>query len=342
MKKLVFICMIFILATACMNKQGDTPASSQKVKVITASVTKVPGDIELSYSGTVEASQTIPLTFQINGTVENVLVDAGDQVRKGQLLATLDASDVKSIYATMMSKYNLAQDAYDRLKSVHEKGSLPEIRWMEMKSDLDQAKAALELAKNNLEKTKMVAPVDGIVGRRNIEPGQSSLSLTTAPIELVRIEKVFIRISVPENELNKIEKGRKASVTVLAINSAPFEGTITNVSPVAELMSRTYTVKVSVDNPGFQLKPGMVCDVTIPSGKGGTMLVVPYQAVKKDPEGNRFVFVVNPGRTSVGKTIVRTGNYHGNYIEITGGLTEGQTIVTAGADRLSDNSLIEL
>jgi RND family efflux transporter MFP subunit len=342
MKKTVYFSLLIAVAIGCRNGKQQETVPAQKIKVNVARVIAAPGANELTYSGTVEASQTIPLTFQTTGIVENVYVEAGDEVKKGQLLASLDDADMQNIYSTMLSKYNQARDAYDRLKMVHDEGSLPEIKWVEMKTNLEQAKSSLELAKNNLEKCRLVAPVDGMVGRRNIEPGQASLNLVTAPIELVRIEKVMVRIAVPENEINKIEKGNKAAITVTAIEGTRFEGGVANISPVAELMSRTYTVKISVANPRLDLKPGMVCDVSLKSVKGNPVLIVPNGAVSRDSGGNKYVFVVAPDNASVNKQVVTVGRYYVSGIEITGGLTEGQTVVTGGLEKLSDNSSIEM
>ena len=342
MKKAIYFSLLIALATGCMNDELKMQVVTGKIKVRVDSVIAATSAQELSYSGTVEASQTIPLNFQTTGIVKDVFVEAGDEVSKNQVLATLDDTDMQNLYATMLAKFNQAQDAYDRLKHVHDEGSLPEIKWVEMKTNLDQAKASLDLARNNLDKCKLTAPVIGTVGRRNIEPGQTAFSLVSAPIELVRIEKVAVKIAVPENEINKIKKGEKATISVLAVDGTRFQGVVTNISPVAELMSRTYTVKISVDNPARTLKPGMVCDVRMELGQRTATLIVPYQSVRKDSESNNYVFVVNPGHTSVKKQVVIIGKYNGTGIEITGGLTEGQLVVTGGIDKLSDNSLIEM
>ena len=340
MNRILYFSLILAILAGCKN-ESPAPQSQGKIRVTVSKATRVAGAHEFRYSGTVEAAQTIPLTFQTTGTVQQVLVEAGDPVRKGQLLATVDDSDLKNILATTQAKYDQARDAYDRLKQVHDEGSLPEIKWVEMKTNLEQAKAALDLARNNLGKCRLTAPSDGLVGRRNIEPGQSSLSLTGAPIELVRIEQVLVKVAVPENEINRISKGKHATFTVMALNDGRYEGTVTNISPVAELMSRTYTVKISVDNPRLELKPGMVCDVLLAPPAGDSALVVPNQAVGLDAEGRNYVFVVDPLRSTVKKQVVRTGRYNGSGIEITGGLAEGAVVVTAGMEKLTDNSAIQ-
>lgn len=342
MRKLIAFIMLIALVTGCNNLKKEEPAAEQATRVKTATVLAVSVAMNLNYSGTVEASQVIPLSFRTAGTIDKIMADVGDPVRKGQVLATLDDSDLQNIYNTTLAKYRQAEDAYTRLKQVYDEGSLPEIKWVEMKSNYEQAKSALDLAQNNLDKCKLIAPVDGIVGRRNIEPGQSSITLTMAPIELVRIEKVFVKVSVPENEINRIKEGLQAGITVSALGGKAFTGEVTHISPVAELMSRTYTVKLSVTNTDRDLKPGMVCDVMLSQDSGEVSLIVPTKAVSKDSDGKTFVFVVNRDKGTVSKQFITVGRYAGSGIEVIDGLSEGQTVVSAGMEKLSDNSKIQL
>lgn len=342
MRKLIAFIMLIALVTGCNNLKKDEPVAEQATRVKTATVHAVNVAMNMNYSGTVEASQVIPLTFRTAGTVDKILVDVGDPVRKGQVLATLDDSDLQNIYNTTLAKYQQAEDAYNRLKLVYDEGSLPEIKWVEMKSNYEQAKSALDMAQNNLGKCKMTAPIDGIVGRRNIEPGQSSISLTMAPFELVRIEKILVKISVPENEINKIREGEKAGIAVSALGGKTFTGEVTHISPVAELMSRTYTVKLAVMNSDLDLKPGMVCDVKLSQNEEEVVLVVPNKAVSKDFDGKTYVFIVNGDNGTVRKQFITTGRYTSSGIQVIEGLSEGQVIVSAGMEKLSDNSKIEL
>jgi len=334
--------MIIALMTGCGKAKTTVSNQEKTFKVSTSKVSQAENSYSLRYSGTIEASQTIPLSFQTTGTIEKIYVEVGDKVKKGQLLATANNSDMQNIYNVTLSKYQQVKDAYDRLKSVHDQGSLPEIKWVEMESNMEQAKSSLELAKNNLDKCNMRAPVDGIVGRRNISPGQSAIGASLSPIELVQIENVLVKISVPENEISKITKGQKATFSVSALDARKFEGAIINVSPVADVISRTYTVKISVKNPKYELKPGMVCDVTLNLKRGMVSLVVPYKAVSKDSDGKSFVYVVSPDGKRVKKQNVLIGNYNESGIEVLSGLTPGDVIVSEGCEKLTDNSLISL
>jgi RND family efflux transporter MFP subunit len=341
MQRNLILFAVLIVMASCGQKQEIVKKESTSVRVKTKVVETVNGLSNLRYSGTVEAAQTIPLTFQSSGTVEQVLVQEGDAVRKGQLLAVVNKADNQSIYNSSLASFQQAKDAYDRLKQVYEKGSLSEVKWVEMETNLKQAEAQMQISKNNLDKCNLYAPTSGIVGTRNIEPGQSSISISS-PIELVKIETVFIKISVPENEIGKIKKGMTATFTISALDNKRFEGTITNVGVVADQFSRTYEVKMKVNNPNLEMKPGMVCDVILNTSTEKELVVVPYNAVSKDTEGNTFVYVVSPDQKSVRKQIISVGDYQSLGVNVLSGLTANQTIVVDGKEKLSDNSVISL
>jgi len=341
----VYSAMILAAMMSCKgSKEGS---NDQVIDTVAKSVTVVrvqemQASRDYRYSGTVVAGRTIPLSFQTTGTVESVLVDEGDAVTKGQLLATVERSNSQNMYDIAEAKYQQAKDAYDRLKTVHDKGSLPEIKWVEMETNLEQAKSSLAMSKENLGKCNLYAPCSGIVGKRNIEPGQSALSITGSPIELVEIGEVYVKISVPESEIGKLRKGQKAQFAVSALDGKTFSGEITHVNPVADVISRTYEAKILVNNKDMELKPGMVCDVNFTQSGGKTSLQVPYQSVSKDGDGKSFVFVVDITTKHVKKQVVETGSYSGSNLEIVSGLKAGETIVKDGRDRLSNNDVIAL
>lgn len=337
----VFI-VLFIVSCGQQNETTTTKQESKLIKVKTSTVLSMVSAEELSYSGNIEPFRTIPLSFQNMGTVKNIYVEEGDFVQKGKLLATLDNEDASNMHQIALSKFQQARDAWERLKTVYDEGSLPEIKWVEMETNLEQAKASLEIAKNNLEKCEMYSPANGVIGKRNIEPGQSSISSLGAPVELVKIENVFVKISIPENEIGRVSEGRAAVFTVAALNGKKFEGKVTSVNPVADLISRTYSAKILVPNPGYELKPGMVCDVVLTLGSANDTPLVPYSAITTDAGGRPYVFVVSPDKKRVNRQNITTGKYHGNHIEVTNGLNPGETIVVEGKEKLSDNCLISL
>lgn len=337
----VSVCAMTVLA-ACGHQQDERAKEEAnrvfKVKADTVRVTK--SISKLHYSGTIEPLQTIPLSFEGVGNVENVFVQEGDVVRRGQVLATIDKNDDVSLSKATEAKYQQAKDAYNRLKSVYEKGSLSEIKWVEIETSLKEAESQMQLAKSSIAKCTLRAPTSGMIGKRNIEPGQNSLSLED-PLELVKIETILVKISVAENEICFIKKGQKATFSISALHGKTFTGTVSNVGIVADQISRTYQVKIMAANPTFEIKPGMVCDVNLDTEITKECIIVSNNAVSKD-QGINYVFVINPDKKTVKRQKVSLGDYHDNGIEVLEGIHPRQIIVVEGKEKLSDNSLISL
>lgn len=338
--KTIFTATVAAVMIAGCAKKDETAKVESPIGVTTATVVNQSVVERLNFSGTVEAGQTIPLSFEMTGTVQSVLVEAGDAVSAGQLLATIDKTDARNMYEMTLAKQKQAQDAYDRLKTVYEKGSLPEVKWIEMQTNLEQANSSLKIAENNLKKCELKSPVSGIVGRRNVEPGMSALSITGAPIEIVDLKTVNIKISIPEKEIGKLKKGAEATFTVGALGGKEFNGEVTNISPVADRLSRTYEAKIQVNNRGGELKPGMVCDVRIDIADNQKRLLVPYLCVTRDNENQQYVYLIDKKANTAQKRIVTTGNYYDKFLEITSGLNEGDLVVKNGKDKLTNNCLI--
>jgi len=257
-------------------------------------------------------------------------------LKKGQLLASLDKSDALNSYSISKAKKEQAEDAYSRLKKVYEQGSLTEIKWVEMQTNLSQAQSLARISKSNLDKCDLRSPMDGYVGRRNIEIGMSAMGLES-PFEIVDIDKVLIKISVPENEIGIIEKGQRAKIMVRALNNEEFDGAVESIGIVANTFSRTYSAKILVENPNLKLKPGMVCDVNLNVSSDNESLVVSVKSIDVNQKGKPYVYVVDRNNKNAVKQFVDLGNYRGNKVEITEGLNEGDIIIIEGKEKLHGN-----
>jgi RND family efflux transporter MFP subunit len=239
-----------------------------------------------------------------------------------------------------LAALNQATDAYNRLKSVYDKGSLPEIKMQEITSQLEQAKSANKVAYQNLTNCTLRAPKSGFIGSRNIEVGSSTIPGNPV-IDLVQIDEVYVRISVPENEINKISKGQKAKIIISALGSQEFIGKVEKVGVVANRMSKTYEVKILVPNPELLMKSGMACDVDVKLDSGTkSSLAIPYRSVIKDENDKNYVFKVDVDSKTVTKQLVELGPFANNQIEIVSGLSQGDIIVTEGHHQLTNNDKV--
>ncbi len=340
--QIVAYIIVSILLIGCSTdnkrKTDEFATNNNDVKIETAVVKTQKDTATLNYSGLITPLISTQLNFQLPGTVKSVNVSEGDKVRKGDILATLDNGSFISSHKAALAMKTQAEDAYNRLKTVYEKGSLPEIQWEDVKSKLQQAKSAEQIAKNNLNNCNITAPANGIIGSRNIEVGASVLPGITA-INIVDINNLYVKISVPENEINKIEKGQYADVIVPAINRSKIKGEVNKIGVLANPISKTYEVKIRIDNPELRIKPGMACDVNLMVKNNSNVITVPSQAVIKMADNKNYVFMVDPISNIIRRQEVVVGEFYNNNLCILSGLKKGDLIIISGQHKLSKNNI---
>jgi membrane fusion protein (multidrug efflux system) len=334
----------FILLAIALAGCSERENNQQKKNVSTAfnvQVEKVSvygGGYSVSYSGMVEARQTTPLSFSTMGTVTQIFVEEGQYVRKGQLLAKLNASTAENTYQLALQKQQQAEDAYNRLKPMKENGTFPEIKWVEIETGLNQAKAATAIAKKGIADGNLYAVADGVIGKKNIMTGVNVLPGMTA-FDLLDIQKVYVKIPVPENEISSFKKGASATIHIAAI-SLTISGTVREIGVSADILSHTYPVKIELQNSKGNIKPGMVCAVTISSEANASGFLISNKALQKDVQGNQFLYVTD--NNTAQKREVKTIALIGQKVLVAGNLKEGDEVIVSGQDKLQPGSSINI
>ncbi len=318
-------------------------ADNQTTDAIKVQVEKVkPSDAsqELAYSGTIEESETIPLSFSSVGTVSKVYVSEGARVTKGQLLASLDHATHKNTYAMMHASEQQAEDAYKRLTPMHDNGNLPDVKYVEVETGLQKAKAAAAIANKDLDDCDLRATADGYIGKRSIDPGMTALP-NLVSITIVNINKVFARVAIAENEIALIHKGQHASITVGALGAAHCDGVVEEIGVIADPIAHTYRIKIGLANRDLSMKPGMICSATIESQRAVRGVVVASRSVLVDESGKNFVYLIS-SQNKVRRTYVVPGQLLNGGIEVLEGLRIGDTVVVAGQHKLTDNATVHI
>ena len=333
MKTINFVLIIAGCLSGCTTKTNVKKTSINDVKVRVMEIGTGEVSTSLSYVGLIEESQSVPLSFSILGSAEQVMVSEGQSVRKGQLMATLNDGTYRNSLQIAESTAKQAQDAFDRLEPVYKKGSLPEIKFVEVKTALEKAKSMLSISQKNLNDCKLYAPSAGIIGKKSLEPGMN-VAPGSPVLYLVKIDNVNATIPVPENEIIAIKKGQKAEVKVSAIGDKVFAGEVTEVGVLSNPLSHTYTVRVLLRNPEQILKPGMVCSISLDNPEITGRIIIPMSAVQTDGEGRRFVFVTDQNKAV--KKFVTIGPLASNGVVITSGLNRGDKLIVSGYQKLND------
>ncbi len=334
--------MLMMSLGGCRHEPVNTANTSDTIPVMVMAVEYAAIDGQSNYVGVAEAFQSIPLTFLSAGTIEKVLVSEGETVKRGQLLAALNTASYQNILTAALAKEKQAQDAYERLSAVYKNGSLPEVKMIEIETGLEQAKAASEVAQKNVADCNLFAPVSGMIGTRSAEPGMNAVPGSPV-ITLVNIDKINIKVAIPENEIASVYTGQPALVYVPALNNAQYKGKVVQKGVVANPISHSYEIKITIDNKGDRLRPGMLCNVFIGSNDTGKVLCLPQQAVMLDAAGNRYVYVADSVNSQALRRNITTGALTGQgSIVVTGGLEKGDQVITGGYQKINNRSSIKI
>jgi RND family efflux transporter MFP subunit len=330
--RLILALTICLLTTSCGHQSSTDAPSGVEVKTERVHRSEVPA--QLNYSATIEESEGSTLSFSVAGTVRSVAVRLGQKVRRGDLIATLDDTTLRQQCEMAEATLEQCRDAYDRMKQLHDAGSLPEVQWVEAESRLRQAQAACTLARKNLRDVELRAPFAGFIAEKsadvgnNVLPGQSVAKLMT-------LDNIKVCVSVPESEICSINIGNEIEIRVPALNAQTFTGQVCEKGVAANPVSRTYEVKALVPNPDGLLMPGMLCTLTLRASEAeGQALLLPRGVVQLNSDNRYFVWV-NDGGKAARRYVTPTG-FVGDQMVVSAGLTDGDEVIIEGQQKVSD------
>lgn len=334
-------CLAALLpAAACAKEEPLAPAPVPSV--IVAPAVRADGARELHLSGSLSAERSIALSFATIGTVEQVLVQEGQAIEQGQLLATLSPKSYQDALGIAEAKARQAEDAYRRLQPMHQNKTVPEVKFVEVETGLEQARLAVSLARKNLADTELRAPVRGVVSSRVAEPGTNAVPGLPA-FTLVQTATMTATAPVPETQIARIKRGAAARVTVPALERT-LAAEVCEIAVAANPLTRTYDVKVTLPNPAGDLRVGMIADIHLKIGDGtgsSELLAVPPEAVRVDEKGSTYVFVVAPDM-KLQRRPVTVAHFVGESTALADGVREGELVVTSGTPMLFDGLTVRL
>jgi RND family efflux transporter MFP subunit len=306
--------------------------------------------------GNLIGKATVDVVPRVAGRIESIQVQLGDRVTRGQAVAKLEDRAVREQVnqvranlevnqATLKARENdavVARNAFDRARTSFERGLVSqqgledaEARYNSAASQVTVAQAQLVSTQARLDEltvtlndTSVLSPVDGFVGRRNLDVGAFA-GANTVIISVVDIGLVRMVANLVEKDFRRVQAGAPALVEVDAFPGEQFTGHVSRVAPVFDPATRTATMEIEVPNPGYRLKPGMYARVRLTAERKPDALTVDRAAVV-DVQGRRGVYVVGEGDVAQFQE-VQTGLSNTERIEILSGVAEGTRVVTTGA-----------
>lgn len=319
--------------TSCSEQKKRTRKAAVKVETLTVGDSNASGKTK-DYVGTIEEKTGSTLSFELGGNITSIRVDEGDRVSKGQVLATINPTTLNETHRGALSTLKQAQDAYRRFQPLHKAGTISDIKWVEIESKLEQAKAAEAIARQQLTHTSIRAPFNGVVASKQADMG--TYVLPGQPVlKIADVKAVNAKLSVPEAEISHLHIGDKVRVSVGALGDAVFWGTISEKGIDANPISHTYDVKVGIENTGRRLLPGMVCNAQVTSGDTQpAQIAIPAKCIELDTDNTRFVWTVVKGKAH--QQHVEVGGFCNNDIIVLSGLGAGDEVIVGGQQKVSE------
>ncbi len=325
--------MFVITAASCGSKEESGSGSQeQKPKVKVKQVISQDVDQMYDFTATVEPIVKNNINPTTPGRIRRIFVEVGDQVRKGQRLAEMDAVNMVNLETQIDNMRKL----YNRVLELYNVGGASQ-------QELDNAKLQLTVAESNYknlkENTTLLSPINGIVAARNYDNGD--MYAGQMPIlTVMQINPVLLKINVSEAYFTKVKVGMPVEIKLDVYEDEVFNGKVSLVYPVIDERSRTFAVEVRLNNQNTKVRPGMFARVHINFGELNRVVVPDQAIVKQAGSGTRYVYVYKDGKVHFKP--VELGRRLQSEYELISGVESGSDVVIAGHVRLADGVEVEV
>jgi RND family efflux transporter MFP subunit len=307
-------------------------------------------------TGTIDALRKITITPDLGGKIAQIYVNEGDRVVQGQVLAEIDTESLKLQLKQAEAGQAVAEAAYkdaarnkERMDRLLKENAVSEQQYEQVKlgleaslAQVEQARAAVNMARHALDISIMKAPFGGIIASKNAEVGDvvnpmmGGFSPTSGVLTLVDFSKVKISIEVSQEAAMSVHKGQPAELRVSSYPGRVFIGTVTVANLAADPQTKRFGIEITVDNSDFALRPGTFGEAAVEVESRENALVVPQKAVVDQG----FLFVAQGGKAV--KRAIKLGLQTAESVEILSGLSEGESVIVEGNYSLEDGAPIQI
>ena len=330
MNKLTMVC-VALIAISCADRGNHKTTEKEPINVGVMTVTPMSSQYYNVYVGEINASGSAIISANHSGILESINVEQGSHVSRGEVLAEVISKNVLASYEMTHATLRQAEDGYERVKKVHESGTVADVKLVEIETQLAKARAAAKSSEESLEECKLKAPFNGTVSDVLVEEGVH-VNPATPVLKIVDLSTIEVTIPVPEGEIGKIKIGQKALIDVPALGITGIEAHVELKGVTAASPSHTYRCTLVPDKKQTDLYPGMVCKVRLSEESDSLRIRIPASSIEMDSKG-RFVWIVEDG--VVGKSYVTVDGYQEQGVIISSGLESGDKVIVKGAAKVS-------
>jgi RND family efflux transporter MFP subunit len=356
---IMIVAAVFFIVIVWRDKGSKNDNQGITLRVVTQTIGTAKLDETIPVTGSFEPLISVEIVPEVSGQLQQLQlangtpVDVGVAVKEGEVIAVIN----HDIYLAQLAECQAALEAdkvaladaereKKRMVALHEGGSATEqnkdkaITTADLAAaQLKQAQAALDMAKVNVDKATIEAPVTGVVSKKYVDEGNMA-GPSTPLVRIVQIDTLKVLGGVSERYLPKLVPGKTiVQIKTDAYPEDEFEGTVYRVGVAVDAVTRTGEVEIRVPNTDGKLKPGMFARMTIATSQRENAVVVPDSSLIRTGE-ETYVFVVNNGKTHRCK--VKLGLSQGQFQEVLEGVSAGDMVVTHGQTQLKDGQIVEV
>lgn len=344
MKKLLVLAIsTLVFASACNN--GPATENANNNDAVAVEVEEARPSVfnhYLNIQGTVESDKTISITPKVTATVEEIMVKAGDQVQKGDVLARLDGEVTRTQIAEVRSRLKLAKTRYERLKNLREDNIGSEIQLLEAETQVRSLENQLATLQEQFNNYTITATIGGRVNRVHIKEGEN-IGPADPAFQIANSEALKVTAELSEFYINRIETTDSTTITLPSIDRQ-ITKPIDVVSKVIDPVNRTFGMEVYIPNIDGMVYPNMLAKLKINDYRRRDVLTVPINVVQStNEEGYLFLAEQDESGSWIARQqSVVTGNSYGDEIIIEEGLQPGDLVITVGNNNVSDGDPISI
>ena len=337
--------LLLAMTAACRAAQGAPPVDQPAVRVRLAPVTDTTIVQPVAATGVLGAKEEVPLGFKIGGVVQSIRVNAGDQVRAGQLLASLELPEIEGGVAKAEAALAQAERDLARARALYRDSVIPRSALEGASTAAEVARADAEVARFNRRYATITAPAAGTILARYAEPGQQISGGTPLLLLASAGKGQVLRVGLPDLDVVRVALGDRAQVRFDGGGGEPVSGRVSQIAAQASPGTGTWSVEIRLDRPvsvGGALASGLIGAVEISPRRAAPVQVVPVSALLEGDGDSAAVFTLNVrgGDTLATRRVVRVAFLQGESAAIRDGLEGIDHVVTDGSAYLRDGERV--
>ncbi len=320
--------------------------NEQKFLLVTSIAAKeAPYEHFVRFQGTLETDKNVLMYPEIPGQLKAVKVKEGQQVKKGEVLAVISDSGLIDQLQQLEIQLSLAKTTYERQSRLWDEKIGSEMQYLQAKTQYLSLEKSISQMKDQVAKTTINAPFDGVVDHLLADVGSTLAPGMTPVVRVINLDEMKVSAQIPEIHLNNVKKDAKVEVTIPVLNKT-MEAKIGAVGNFINPNNRSFRVEIGLNNTTQELKPNMTVQININDYKNETAILIPSKNILEDQAGKKYIYTLKKvaGQEEMFraiKTFVKIGKSSNNYTEILEGLSAGDQLIEDGIRLVKDQQMVK-